>query len=110
VTSGPNARIFDQMAAPVPETTDGSLYIYIYIYIYIYLFTNCNWAYARWQCLDKMNKTQTTEQTNTQHLKPITQNVIAQNTGYRKTRLHITEYGIRHTENSYCMTEMLTAK
>jgi hypothetical protein len=43
-----------------------------------------------------MNKTQTTEQTNTQHLKPITQNDIAQNTGFRKTRLHITEYGIRN--------------
>jgi hypothetical protein len=33
-----------------------------------------------------MNKTQTTEQTNTQHLKPITRNDLAQNTGYRKTR------------------------
>jgi hypothetical protein len=57
-------------------------------------------VYIKWTNTDKMNKTQTTEQTNLQHLKPITQNDIAQNTGYTKTRLHITEYGIRHTEKS----------
>jgi hypothetical protein len=26
------------------------------LYLFIYLFTNCNWAYARWQCLHKMNE------------------------------------------------------
>jgi hypothetical protein len=30
--------------------------IYIYIYLFIYLFTNCNWAYAWWQCLHKTNE------------------------------------------------------
>jgi hypothetical protein len=31
-------------------------FVIIYIYLFIYLFTNCNWAYARWQCLHKMNE------------------------------------------------------
>jgi hypothetical protein len=36
-----------------------------------------------------MNKTQTTEQTNTQHLKPITRNDLAQNTGFENVFMSI---------------------
>jgi hypothetical protein len=49
-----------------------------------------------------MNKTQTKEQTNTQHLKPITQNDLAQNTGYRKTNYtsQSMEYGTPKSRNA----------
>jgi hypothetical protein len=57
--------------------------IILIIIIYIYLPTAIGLmpggsVYIKWTNTDKMNKTQITEQTNTQHLKPITQNDIAQ--------------------------------
>jgi hypothetical protein len=56
----------------LPPNRHGT-YLHIYLPTAIGLMPDGS-VYIKWTNTDKMHKTQTTEQTNTQHLKPITQN------------------------------------